>query len=338
MTICDEISRKIEGYLEDTIDETTRSTIRVHLVNCDTCREISKSSQSFAVDLKKLNAITPPPSIAENFKRSKNKLNNGRKLEPVLRMAVPSTVVLAALVILIVVLAPKFGAWAKEALMQPQMLENVEPEALKQLKEIAYRLGIENPGQDTGQKEVVASGVSIKPLHLHLLFDSEEFKTAFVREFSGLQPDVSFRSADFWVVSLDHDKLAALLDLIKYRKIRSDGKLIADSSLFPDFQGTIRVSLYLKLASDISSLALFQHWDFVFNLSNRFLLLDKIQELGIKTIYQSSEVWVMEIPGSKLKKVMEICRTFPGLHADFGKKSVLPDTDEMTVQAAIYLN
>ncbi len=339
---CGILENHLEDYLEDRIDESLRTEIRTHLYQCADCRTLSKTHPSTAVDFKKLNEIALPPAIETAVQKKLQP--EWQKSEPrtafTWGLLIPAAAVFLALSFFAVSSLPRLRAWAENSGLKPEVIEGAEPEALRQLKTIAERLGIKDfSGENSGNapRQALQKSVSLKPLHMHLLFNDEEAKQAFARGFDAMASDVSFRSPDFRVVSLNYEQLKALLDQIQARKIRTENLVIADSSMYPEFEGVVRVSLFLEVPSEPSTLALAQHWHLGFHIPNRYTLLDKLQELNVKLTYQTVELWVFDVPGSELKKMMETINVFPAVKADYGREAVLPDAASVKVQVVISL-
>lgn len=322
-------------YLEDILEETVRERAREHLEACPECRAAAGLKLSLGADLKRLNNLEPPDTLVLTFthkvrKHVKSKIN--------MKTFATAAAVAFVLALLLIPVAPKIGRWLHAAYLESEIIQQAEPEALRQLKAIARRLGADTGENRAAQARMsLNKGVILKPLHLHMQFNSEEDRNGFVAEIYRTAPDISFRSPDFWVVSLRHDQLIFMLNLLKFRKIKADGVLLADAELFPEFDGTVRVSFYLGVPVDPAALTFFQHWHLLFHLPNQFLLLEKLQELNIKLEYQAPEVWVFEAPASELKKMRETVRNFAGIKIDFGREALLPDSGDIKTKVVIYL-
>lgn len=347
---CEKFRENLHGFLEDNLPEAVWKEAALHAEECGGCRGLSLSQNSAASDLKRLSALAVPEEFRSYFRPA---------LRPPAPAAAPRIKIDAARLfksaaaVLFLILAlkavftvvPWIAGRIRSVFENPQVLQDAEPAALRELKTIARRLGVGDAGETAPSsdapalKESIGKGIYMKPLHLHFAFADEPAKRDFVSFISEMHPDFSYQSPSFWVLSLTHAQLMAVLNAAKSsRYIKLEDTFLMDRDSLPEFQGTIRVSFYLDVPSEEEPLALSQHWHFSFMLPNRYNLLEKLQEMPVKLIYQAPELWIFEVPGSKMDGFVKAVKDYPGVKADFGKKkSEQPDSDDVVERVFIYL-
>lgn len=350
---CREIS---PAFFQQTLAEPLRFETCEHLSECPDCRKDAEAAGHWEVEFLQLNDLAVPAEWMGRWQsadvpemKGPERRHEETQKTPALRPAPVSRQAQNAwkfwlagslLFMMSAFLVFKYLPQKNESRMKTPAVSSLEPEAMRELNEIARRLGIRldpsgKPVYVPGK--VIAPEVTIKPLHAHLKFSSEEEVAAFEKWVFSLRPAESFKTPSLWILSLDRMQLYAVSERIRNRKIKFEGGFPAPTRA-PIFEGTMRVSFYIdRTFQPMETLLLFQHWHFFFELNNRFDVLERLKAGGVRMLYETPELWVFEIQASQLEEVMSRVNEFNGIKKQFVNLDVLPDSGKVPIRISVYL-
>lgn len=354
---CESCSEVFSPYFDQTLTESLRFDTCEHLSECPDCRASARAKKKWEGEFLDLNELTVPEEWLNRWMAAAARVSvparEVRRKETALSRPVKQVhpgawkfwaagacLFMASTFLVFKYFPAKDKDVPKFLVSPPAQVETAEPEALRELNEIARRIGIKldpdgKPVYVPGR--VIEPGIEIKPLHAHLIFTSESSAASFEKWVVSLNPEEVFSSAPLWAVSLNRMQLLAFMQGIKARNIKFEGNFPQLSNV-PIFDGQVRVSFVIERDFQTkNALLLFQHWHFMFELHNRFELLEKIKAGGVKMLYEAPEVWVFEIPASKLKGVMETIDASIGMKKEFVDLEKLPDSGNYPVKISVYL-
>ncbi len=106
----------------------------------------------------------------------------------------------------------------------------------------------------------------------------------------------------------------------------------------PAVDGDMRISLAFHAPESHVSQALTHHWHVQFQLPNRFTLKDNIQETGGRLVYETPEIWVVEISGHDVDRLKEVIRGIHGIALNLKDDSISTDTyKDIPVAVSLYI-
>lgn len=358
---CESCREVFSSYFDQTLTESLRFDTCEHLLECADCRASARAKRKWEGEFLDLNNLAVPedwlkrwtPSASrvplpfserEVFKAPvKNVQSYNARVSGAWKFwAAGACLFLASTFLVFKYFPAKTKEVPKISAPAPVSGQTAaeESEALRELNEIAKRFGIklDADGQPVYVPgKVLESGIEIKPLHAHLKFSSESSAASFEKWIYSLEPEEVFSSTPLWAVSFNRAQLLAFIEGVKARNIKLEGNFLQLSNV-PIFDGQIRVSFVIEREFQASkALRLFQHWHFMFELHNRFELLEKLKSSGVKMLYEAPEVWVFEIPASKLKGTMEIIDSTMGMKKELVHLEKLPDSGNFPVKISVYL-
>ncbi len=347
---CGACREVLTAFFEQTLTEPLRFETCEHLSECPDCLRRAEESGQWEVEFLKLNHLTAPDDWMKHWQdaagyseririRANKPSKNPHPSEAWKFWVSGACLFLASTFIVFKYLPQKYTQVSQVEKHKPP--PELEPEALRELREIAVRLGIK---LDPAGKavyvpgKVIAPGVELKPLHEHLMFSSEEDVVKFEKWVFSLKPDASFKTSSLWILTLNRGQLLTLMEGVKNWKVKTEGSFSALSPV-PIFGGQVRVSLYIdRTFQPGEALLLYQHWHFTFALTNRLDLFERLKSSGVKMLYESPELWVFETAASNLKEVMEVVGQCGGLKADNVNLERLPDSGKIPIRISVYLS
>lgn len=348
---CESCREVFTAYFDQTLTESLRFDTCEHLSECSGCRIEARANRKWEVEFLDLNNLAVPEDWMRRwtFSSAHVSVQEPEMLRPSAKSVhagawkfwAAGACLFLASTFMVFKYAPNMKKNTPQAVTETRPLGEAESEAVRELNEIARRFGIKI-GPD-GQPvyvpgKVLQSGIEIKPLHAHLKFSSEESVASFEKWIVSLNPEEIFNSASFWAVSFNRAQLLAFMEGAKKRNIKLDEANFPSFSNVPIFDGQIRVTFVVERDFQTeSALLLFQHWHFTFELHNRFELLEKLKREDLKVLYEAPEVWVLEIPASKLEGVMKVIDGMLGMKKEFMRPEKLPDSGNFPVKISVYL-
>ncbi len=303
---CDQVKTKIRAYLEDLLPEIERMAVRQHLYDCPECAGMEKHFGTLAGDLHFLNQFKVPDVLKNELLEMLNinqfQSNQKSDMRPFGWMAV------------ILILAAAIGSGlyffqqknTPNSSSTPQSAHhfsslNVEP---KTLPLVNAKASLNNQGKHV---------IHLKPFHWDINFPTPRARENFLAYLRKPGYDILYEGESLIVIELERQLLKALTEIIS----DEGGKLKRGGDLkrlhLPEGYGKIRIIIAAFAPRSRALQALAQHWHVRFELPNRFSFKGDIEDLGGKFLYESNEVWAIEIPGQQMEALLTAARTIHGL-------------------------
>lgn len=312
--ICDEVKPKLHEYFEDQLPEKDRGLIRSHLKDCCGCRDYSFAFSSFATDLRRFAGLEPPAELKDKVLQEFEKPQASFVQEPVQR----SSALWAWVFVPMILIPIGIGVWgtSRQSAKHPPAL-GVAPE--EEVFSPTARLE-EQPRTSSSLPDPLHSSkydITIRPFHWDLGFPSLEKRNTFLarlREHDG--PLVfHFESPSFMVFSIPRDGLKEVLNLLIQAGAGGKGGRSIPSYI-PDYSGSARVSMAFEIPQSRISRTLSHHWHLKFGLPNKFTFKEQLRDAGGRFLYETAEIWVVEISGTDFEQLQAIIRDTHGLTTD----------------------
>jgi hypothetical protein len=343
---CAEVEKQMRGYLEDALPEDARESVRGHLAECSNCQVFELGLGTFASDLKQL-ALQKMPfdltdAVIQELTQNKGSKRKKKKAQWLAPIKIGVWMILLIGIVYFAVRGVIHFKNEEEKIAKTAALE--APDVLQELEQIARRLGItpdemnqSKSAEETPKTPVSARRVTnLQPLHMHLEFESSGEHYAFLNQIRNKDFNISFDSNHLLVFVFNQKEFEAFTALVKAMP-----ELILERNLelnnIPEFDGTVKVSLYMKAPRAPDSITLSQHWHLRFNLPNRLLFAQNLHEAKIKFVYEDSQLWILEVAPSEFHALMKAVNNFGGVQAHFDETGVLPETtEEVPIRLSIY--
>lgn len=346
---CEAFRQVMTALFEQTLAEPLRYEACSHLSECEVCRQAAEDAGNWEVEFLKLNELKAPEVWLKHWENMTRVSVVVRKYaKESAKVSYPNDawkfwVAGACLFLASAIIVSKYLPQKYKAPAQTQTApapEKSDPQALRELNEIAKRFGIKM-GPDGKPiyvpAKVIATGVQLKPLHAHLKFSSEADVAEFQKLVISLKPDENFNTPSLWVLSVNRLQLLTLLEGIKKQRAQVEGEF-PNASKIPIFEGFVRISFYIdRTFQPVEALLLYQHWHFNFQLTNSLDLFERLKSQGVAMLYEAPEIWIFETPASNLKNVLDVVGQCSGLKTEFMNPDRLPDSGKIPIRISVFV-
>ena len=298
------------------LSESERDDVRDHLADCQSCQGYAMKVNSFAGDLKRLGMVEIPFDLAKSVLSdlvSQESLGENQK-EHDLKVIIPTILITILVTVSAVKLFNLVPPHPPEASLpsSSDSLKHVELETLKQLQEIESHLkSVTRSESLIKDKEVVS--IRLDPIHWHLEFDQDSIRREFIQKVKKFPVGVLYEASDMIIFSISREELIKLQQQMHLIAGLSLSKDMKDVGQLPESTEPVRVSLILNLKNNSNENNSF-HTHFEFLLRNGFSFNHHLkEELHFTFLYDSPELWVVQVSEKESPVFFKEVRLFPGL-------------------------
>ncbi len=179
---------------------------------------------------------------------------------------------------------------------------------------------------------------SIRPIHLHLQFPTDNAKSLFLSEVKSLASETLSLYSDFIVISFSRENLKKLVDqTAKISGLEAIQKDL-DVTQMPKFKKPVIISFFLTSSQESYNPEEFLDWHLKFYLANAFTFKKDLKQSGFQFLYEDEELWLLELTPDQFKELIQKKAQFQGLVVTTGNRA-LPESNQFpdTIKIALYL-
>lgn len=181
--------------------------------------------------------------------------------------------------------------------------------------------------------------VQLKPLHWDMYFPHRSKLDTLASHLRTNGIKVLYEDSGSVILKINRDSVSFLASVLADAGGTFQGGGSVYSFRLPEFDGEFRISINLKFPQSRVSQPLAHHWHLNFQLPNRFMAKDSIQEAGARFVFEVPEIWVIQIPGRDLSHLKEVLRGTHGVEIDFGTESVSAESyGKIPVTVSLYIS
>ncbi|MBN1688228.1 MAG: hypothetical protein JW893_03935 [Candidatus Omnitrophica bacterium] len=339
---CEEVKSKIYSFLEDSMAESLRQSVRDHLICCPQCRDYGESLQTLANDIGKLFQGDLPPAFVDTLRGEIERHQEKRALVRTgLRIGLSAA---GLLLLLYAVWAGVSQLSAKTKLEAEEVQRALRSKAaegtlleLERMDAILKRSMGEETAKDRGSAHL-PSVIQLKPFHWDLVLKTESQREFLRNQISSLQGEMEYQSSPLLILHLEFSELKTLMNILAgFPSVNRTGPPLTPSQL-PESEKPIRVSLWMDTEEFSKSEILYQHWHFSFLMKNSFSFLNELKALGLRIVHEAPDLWVIELAGADWDLLQKLIENFPGLVVNDYTDQKLGDLDpNAMIRVVIYI-
>lgn len=329
-TQCEDVQKKLPDFLNDLLKEDSRTEMRDHLGICKACQDHVLRLSSFTTDLKLLAQGRIPFDLSTTVitQLQSKKIEPDRRSFSIFVWVMVTALVTAGFFIFFSPLkkTPNSDQFPSKSENVPTS-ETEQLHALQQLEAINSQLEKMTAPQ---KKEGKTSGqIALSPLHWDLRIENPEAKDFLRSQLKRLPMNFDYESEETMVFRTSKEILREVMNILKTSAgVTSDLPLINVDQL-PETSTPGQVSLFFRTPG---SLPKEMHWHAKFELRNHYILHERLKELGFPFLYDSDELWILQLSPDQLEVLRKELRLFPGfILRDQDSESIVADNGGIRV-------
>ena len=308
MLSCPQSQKQIPDFLDDLLSEADRRLLRNHLQDCAPCRKYRFRQGHWAVDLNKINSLELPFDLAGGIREAL--LHPEDFTEVPAKKKFPKNLT-AALLIVPALMLFSWAAGKSWHAAGPEGPAPLQPVSSQVSKNTEVEKAVPQEWVEKEKSSRTRVDINLQPLRWKLKFASPSDLADFVGKIKLKKWNMEFLSDEAVVLSLDRQQLAELVSVVRLNAVIDGKGVFKTAADVPAFSNSVRVTLLPGVTGQAAPRVRTMHLKF--SLPNIFVLQARLESEGVKFIYHSNDLWIVEMAAEDYGKFQLLIGENPGM-------------------------